>query len=62
MMKVYVTVFNIIAAAFKTFLENCREKQAKIYEKNSCSKEKFCRFSAFFREKTAKKSTFFEIF
>lgn len=62
MMIVYVTVFNIIAAAFETFPENSKEKQAKIYEKNSRSKEKFCRFSAVFREKTGKKSTFFEIF
>lgn len=62
MMTVCVTVFNIIAAAFKTFPENCREKQAKIHEKNSRSKEKFCRFSMVFMEKTAENATFFEIF
>ena len=29
-MATYGTVFNIIAAAFKTFPENSKEKQAKI--------------------------------
>ena len=62
MMTVYVTVFNIIAAAFKTFPENWKEKQAKIYEKNRAEKKNFYWFSALFREKMAKISTFFEIF
>ena len=62
MMATYGTVFNIIAAAFKTFPDNCKEKQAKIYEKIREAKKNFADFLRFFEKKQVKKALFLRFF
>lgn len=62
MMTVYVTVFNIIAAAFKTFPKNSKEKQAKIHEKIRAAKKNFADFIRFLEKKWLKTVLFLRFF